>query len=273
MMPSEYGSTAPTSGKSARSRYETTTRPPSIHLGALEGACEQLQLGELHRLVDALEDLVRVGTRCHQIGSEPERLRRRVRVLEAARVGHERRVQRLRQLRREPDPELVKDVREQLSRRRRLGVDEVDGAEAAVVVMVVDVDHERCLEQSLIGQPCLLRTVDGEQDALRVVRGQLTEQAALVELEEPVLRGQRRGADEHHDAVLAELLERQMSGEQRSEGIAVGILVRGDEKPVVPAERSDDRAACQPPGSSSFVSGPGSSSSISFVMRTPRSTD
>ena len=56
MIPSEYGSSAPTSAKSARTRYETTSRPPSYTLRALERPREQLQLRELALLVDALED-------------------------------------------------------------------------------------------------------------------------------------------------------------------------------------------------------------------------
>ena len=64
--------------------------PPSLEeLRALECACEQLQLRELHRLVDVLEDAVHVGPGLDELGGEPQRLRCRVRVLEAAGVGDE----------------------------------------------------------------------------------------------------------------------------------------------------------------------------------------
>ena len=66
------------------------------HVRALERAREQLELRELDVLVDALEDAVDVGAGLDEVGGEPQRLRRRVRVLEPARVGHERDVQRLR---------------------------------------------------------------------------------------------------------------------------------------------------------------------------------
>ena len=77
------------------------------HLRAFERAREELQLRELDVLVDALEDAVDVRPRLDEVGREPQRLRRRVRVLEAARVRHERDVQRLGDLRRERDAELA----------------------------------------------------------------------------------------------------------------------------------------------------------------------
>ena len=70
MIPSEYGSSAPTSAKSSRSRYETTSRAALEGDGTLERAREELQLGELHRLVDVLEDPVDVGARLDELGGE-----------------------------------------------------------------------------------------------------------------------------------------------------------------------------------------------------------
>ena len=98
--------------------------PPALeHLGAVEGAREQLQLGELDGLVHLLEDGVDVRAGVDELGREPKRLRRRVRVLEPSRVGDERDVQRLGQLRRELDSELGEDVaqapRPWRTRRRR----------------------------------------------------------------------------------------------------------------------------------------------------------
>ena len=74
------------------------------HLRPLERPREELQLRELDVLVDALEDAVDVGARLDEIGREPQRLRRRVRVLEAARVGDERDVERLGDLGRDATP-------------------------------------------------------------------------------------------------------------------------------------------------------------------------
>ena len=76
-----------------------------------------------------------------------------------------------------------------------------------------------------IGEPCLLRAVDGHQHARGRVLRQRAEQPPLLQLEEPVLARQRRRPDEHHDAVLAELHEREVHREQRPERVPVGVLV------------------------------------------------
>src|SRR5262245_46133483 len=68
---------------------------------ALERAREQLQLRELDGLVDLLEHRVHVGAGVDELCGKPQRLRRRVRVLEAAGVGDERDVERLGDFRRE----------------------------------------------------------------------------------------------------------------------------------------------------------------------------
>jgi hypothetical protein len=86
---------------------------------------------------------VHVRAGLDELGREPERLRRRVRVLEAARVGDERDVQRLRDRRRELDAELAQEVADDLGRRGRVRDDEVERPEAGVVVVMVDVDRER----------------------------------------------------------------------------------------------------------------------------------
>ena len=145
--------------------------PPSLeHLGTVERAGEQLQLRELDGLVDLLEDGMDVGSRLDELRREPQRLRRRVRVLEPSRVGDERDVERLRQLRRELDAQLGEDVAQHLARRGRVGDDEVDVAEARVVVVVVDVEDERGeRENGLVADPVLLGAVDREQDTLRRV--------------------------------------------------------------------------------------------------------
>ena len=85
MIPSEYGSSAPTSVEVAAQQVRDEQAAALVELRAVERAREQLQLRELHRLVDAAEDAVHVGARLDELRREPERLRRRVRVLEAAR--------------------------------------------------------------------------------------------------------------------------------------------------------------------------------------------
>ena len=63
MIPSEYGSTAPTSREVVAEQVRDDEPAALVHLRALERAREQLQLRELDVLVDALEDLVHVGAR------------------------------------------------------------------------------------------------------------------------------------------------------------------------------------------------------------------
>ena len=264
MIPSEYGSTAPTSAKSSRSEVRDDEPAALVHLRPLERAREQLQLRELDALVDALEDLVHVGARLDELGREPERLRRRVRVLEAAGIGHERDVERLCQLGRQLDSELADDVPEHLARRRRGRIDEVDVAEARVVVVMVDVDRERRrVERRGVGsEPALVGRVDGDERALgRVVR-ELA--AQLLERQKPVLAGQRRRAGQEHEAVLAERRQRELGREQRAERVAVGILVRRDEEAVGAADRLDDRPEVSLRRVWFSGSGSGASSSMSL---------
>ena len=125
MIPSEYGSSAPTSSKSVAHEVRDEQPPALVQLRAVERAREQLQLRELHRLVDAAEDAVHVGAGLDELGREPERLRRRVRVLEAARVGDEPDVERLGDLRRQLHAELPEQVADDLGRRRGVGDDQV----------------------------------------------------------------------------------------------------------------------------------------------------
>ena len=274
MMPSEYGSTAPTSPKSPRSEIRDDDPPLLVERRAVERPREQLHLRELHRLVDALEDALQVGPGLEQVGREPQRLRCRVRVLEPARVGDEPRVERLGDRRRQRDAELGEHVGQHLRRRRCLGGDEVRGAEAGVVVMVVDVDDDRCLEQALVGEPRLLRAVDRHENPVGRVGGQLAQQPATGEVEKSVLRraAAPSPASNHH-AVLAELRQREVHREQRAERVSVRVLVRGDEEAVVRRAAPRRRRPCQSSASSLVSSGPGSRSSISFVIRTPCSTD
>ena len=146
---------------------------PSLeHPRPVERAREQLQLRELDVLVHALEHTVHVGARLHEVGREPQRLRGRVRVLEAPGVGDERDVEGLGDLGRQLDAELAEDVREHLAGRRRVRDDEVHVAEARVVVVVVDVDRERRpLDEAGLGADAArARAVDRDEDALSARR-------------------------------------------------------------------------------------------------------
>ena len=154
--------------------------------------------------------------------------------------------------------------------------------------MVVDVDRvRRGAERRGVGHRAGSRSRSRRPAAsLARVRRQLAQE--LVEPEEAVLARKRRGAGEEHDAVLAELPEHEVRREQRAERVSVGVLVRRDEEavvdpiasttafrsePAVAAGLVEDESERSASSRSSESSGVGASSSISWVMRTPRSTD
>ena len=136
-----------------------------VDLGALQRPRQELHLRELDALVDVLEDLVHVRARLDELRRQPQRLRGRVRVLEPPGVGDERDVERLGDVRRQLDAELAQQVADDLAGRRRVRDDEVHVAEARVVVVVIDVDDERCAVQHLRirPEPALVRAVEREQ--------------------------------------------------------------------------------------------------------------
>ena len=177
-----------------------------------------------------------VGARLDQLRREPERLRRRVRVLEAPGVGDERDVERLRDLRGQLDVELREEVAQDLARRGGVADDEVEIAEARVVVVVVDVDRQRrLLEQRRVRRHALLvGAVERDQHPLAGVLRRLAPEA--LERHEAVLARKRRVAVEVHLAVLAERVERELHREQRAEGVAVRVFVRDEEEAVVRTE-------------------------------------
>ena len=168
--------------------------PAFEDLRPLERAREQLELRELDRLVDPLEDAVDICARLDELGRKAQGLRRRVRVLEPPGVRDERDVERLGDVRRQFDVELAEHVAQHLARRGCVGDDEIDLAEARVVVVVVDVDRKwNAPEHLRVGDPALVRAVHGEQDPL----GHVVRPAALQarHRHEPILRRERRVAD------------------------------------------------------------------------------
>ena len=121
MIPSEYGSSAPAALEVLALEVGDDHAPALEDLGVLERARDELELREGDVLVDALEDAVDVGPRLHELGGETERLRRRVRVLEATGVGDDGDVERLGDLRGEADAELAEEVARGSRRSRRRG--------------------------------------------------------------------------------------------------------------------------------------------------------
>ena len=124
-------------------------------------------------------------------------------------------VESLSDVRRQFDVELAEEIAQDLARRGCVRHDQIDLAEARVVVMVVDVDGKwNAPEYLRVRDPALVRAVHGKQNPL----GDVVRPAALQarHRHEPILRRQRRVAMEHHDGVLAQLLESEIRREQRA---------------------------------------------------------
>jgi len=93
---------------------------------------------------------------------------------------------------------------------------------------MVDVEHERRAFEwlRLRADPRVVRAVDGDQDTLPPVVREPPPQ--LVERHERILDRQRSIAVEVHDAVLAELVERELERQDRAKRVTVGVLVSDD---------------------------------------------
>ena len=121
------------------------------------------------------------------------------------------------------------------------GRDQVDVAEAGVVVVVVDVQGAvPALGEEVDRHPVDVAAVEEDDGAVGHVGGRLVED--LLQRQEAVLDRQRellRG-EEHH-RVLAQLLQQVVHAEQRAEGVAVGPLVGGQQEAVVGAQLGDHR--------------------------------
>ena len=243
MIPSEYGSSAPTAGEVVLQQVRDDEPAALEELRALERAREQLQLRELHRLVDVPEDTVHVGAGLDELGREPQRLRGRVRVLEPAGVGDE------------PDVERLGDLRRQRRRRagragrarsrpstRRASTISVDVAEARVVVVMVDVDA-RARRPRRPG--CPRRSAARSHSRRRAARARRGRRAGRASRRrrsrKPYSAGSRRGAGEVHDDVLAERAQAERRRQHRAERVAVGVLVRRRRRTGRAADRRRDR--------------------------------
>ena len=123
----------------------------------------------------------------------------------------------------------------------------------------------------------LLRAVDRDQDAAVRVRRNLARSPCVCEARGTRTHPEAARSAEHHHAVLAELDEREVHGEQRAERIAVGVLVRGDERTArAPGARRRPRRYQRPvlirSSSSASSAGAGSGRRSASSSCTPCST-
>ena len=207
--------------------------PAVVGHGVLDHPPEQQQLAELDRLEHALEDLVDVGAGLDQPRGEPERVGARRAVLEPAGVGDEADVERLGDLRRDLDAEAVEDPRQDLGGRRRVAVDDVHVAEAAVVVVVVDVDDAARRSTAAprgsrrAGARC--RSRRRAASTPRSSAGSMS-RSRPVRVEEADLVRDRRRRLEVHAHLFSELAQTAGRGGHRPDRVAVGVLVGRDQR-------------------------------------------
>src|SRR5207302_3699430 len=142
--------------------------------------------------------------------------------------------------------------------------------EPGVVVVVVDVHDPRIrAAQELDRHPVHVPAVEEHHQAVLQVRGRLQEH--VVEGHVTVLARERELVPRHeHHGVLAQLLQDQLHRAQRAEGVAIRVLVGGQEELVGGADLVEhllllgDHAHSPPPGSTSVSSS---------VMRIPVSIE
>ena len=134
-------------------------------------------------------------------------------------------------------PEQLRELEDDLGGAGGISVDEVQGAESGVVVVVVDVeDHGVVALQEVHGHAVDVPAVEEDDHPVHHVDRGLVED--LLEGQEPVLDGQRELLRrEEHDRVLAELLEDLVHRQQRSERIPVRALVSREQEPIAGTQR------------------------------------
>ena len=156
-------------------------------------------------LVEAAVGVVDVDPGVDQLGGDPVGVGVGVLVHELAGVGDQADVERRGHLRRDLGPQQLRQVVDDLGRAGGVDVDQVDVAEAGVVVVVVDVDHVVvAVGEEVDRHPVDVAAVEEDDGAVghvgrRLVEDLLERQEAVLDRQRELLRGQ-----EHH-RVLAEL--------------------------------------------------------------------
>ena len=160
----------------------------------------------------------------------------------------------------EEDGEVVDDLR----RAGGADLDQVEVAEAGVVVVVVDVDDRvAALGEEIDRHAVDVAAVEEDDGAVGHVGRRLVED--LLQRQEAVLDRQREllGAEEHH-RVLAELGQQLVHAQQRAEGVAIGTLVGGQQEAIAGAQLGADplQVRCGDAGCLTHASSSGSGSCL-----------
>ena len=181
-------------------------------------------------------------------------------VHEFAGVGDQADVEGRGHLRGDRRPEADGEVVDDLGRAGGVDVDQVEVAEAGVVVVVVDVDDVVAAVGEEVDRHAVdVAAVEEDDGAVghvgrRLVEDLLQRQEAVLDRQRELLRG-----EEHH-RVLAELGQQLVHAQQRAERVAVGALVGGQQEAVAGAQLGADplEVGCGDAGGLAHASGSGS---------------
>ena len=185
----------------------------------------------VQRAVDALD----VDAGFDQVRGHEVRARAGVLVHEAAGVGDQADVEGFDGGGRGRDAERVHEVPHDLGGRRGGRDDVVERAEVGVVVVVVDVQQARAAAKHARGVAVDVAAVEEHDGALGDVGGRRLNRAAQVE--HAVLGRQRQVVAGDEDVgLLPNRAEQLLHADERAEGVAVGVLVGGEDELRVMAD-------------------------------------
>ena len=221
--------------------WETASRPPSYSSRVCDHPAEQLQLPVGHPLEHEFKHLVDIGACIDQSCRQPKRGRAGGAVLKLSGVGHEADVQRFGDLLRDLDPESVEDPGQDLGGGGCAAVHQVDRAEPAVVVVVVDVDHDGGRLQNLreVGaDPAFVAAVHREHRPT-LNRGRIDLALQALGIEETHLFWDRRVGVDVRPHLHPAVAQSGRGGGHRADGVAVRILVGRDQHAVSGRECGD----------------------------------
>ena len=199
-----------------------------------------MDLSQRHVLVEAPKDAVYVHPEVEELSRHSMCAGGRVLVLEPPGVGHQGDIEGLGDPRRDLDAQIVDQPVNDLGRARGLTHDEVRGAEASVVVVVVDVEDVRVVAAEEVDRhPVDVSAVEKDDRSLVGVIWKLVHDFFERKMAILVRKWTLGGRHEHH-RVLAQLLEDLVHREERSERVPVGILVCRQQELLTEQQLGDD---------------------------------
>ena len=204
--------------------------------GALERAAHEQQAVERLLLVEMARHRGGIDAGLDHGRRDPVRARAGVAVPEAAGVGDHPDVERLGDLPGDRPAGLLEDVPDDLRGAGGERLDQVEVAEAGVVLVVVDVDHHpRALMDRGVPHPQLAGAVDRHQHPLPQIGGQVLHDHLVVAHQEREVARDRGVVGVRHHHVVPGGAQGPGEPEHRADRVAVGVVVRGHHEPLAGA--------------------------------------